>query len=362
MSALQDDFLAQAEWAADTSPLYERLCRIVADDPELLDLAATVPDDRAQANVFLAAVHRLVRSSVDHPLAEYYPSVTDDPRTPDDALAEALRSFCETYAEDLRPLLSTRRTQTNAVRRSAVLYQAFAHVATRTDRPLALVEIGPSAGLNLAWDRFRYEYETDADGRDATEDDDDFADTVETVGPADAPVTIRSRVRDGQPPLPEEPPAVHSRAGIDLNPLDVTDGADVEWLHALTWPEHHDRRALLSDAIDVARRDPPRLIEGDVLDELPAVLDEIPDDVPVVVYSTLVLYQVPEAVQTALRNLIADAATGPPVHWLTGSHGFDDPSDGLELHWHRGVDGDLVTDPLATFQHHGEWIDWHGGE
>jgi hypothetical protein len=72
------------------------------------------------------------------------------------------------------------------------------------------------------------------------------------------------------------------------------------------------------------------------------------------VYSTLALYQVPETVQTELRELITDAAAGRQLDWLTGSHAFEDPGDGLELWWHRDVGGDLVTHSLATFQHHGE--------
>jgi len=346
----QTPFLDLAEWAADTSPLYERLCRIVADDPPLREVAATVPEDRTVENVFLAAVHCVLRRGVDHPLAEYYPSATDDPRPPDAALAPALRDFCRTYADELDPLLETRRTQTNEVRRAAALYPAFAHVGARTDGPLALVEIGPSAGLNLLWDRFDYEYHGVGEGTDA----------VRRVGRPDSPVTIQSAVEGGRPPLPADPPAVHSRVGIDLNPLDVTDDADAEWLQALTWPEHDDRRARLSAVIDLARRDPPRLIEGDAVAELPAVLDRIPADVPVVVYSTLVLYQVPDAIREDLRELIADRSGERPLHWLTGSHAFDDPGDGLELRWHRSVDGELRSDPLARFQHHGEWIEWYG--
>jgi len=346
MTDLRRSFLDQAAWAADTSPLYERICRIVADDSELLALASEAPPERARDKVFLAAVHAELLDGVDHPLAAYYPSVSDESRSPDDELADALRDFCLTHADALRERLATRRTQTNAVRRSAVLYPAFAHVAARTDGPLTLVELGPSAGLNLLWDRYQYGY--------------DWGDETRHAGSEHSSVAITSSVRAGRPPLPLDPPAVHSRVGIDLHPLDVTDEADVAWLRALTWPEHHDRRAVLADAVAVARSDPPRLVEGDMLDQLPAVLDEIPDDVPVVVYSTLVCYQVPETVRAELRDLLAERASERPLHWLTGSAGHDDPGDGIGLDWHRSVDGDLRTDRLATFQPHGEWIEWHG--
>jgi len=173
--------------------------------PSCSNSPPSCPRDRSTANVFLAAVQYLLFRDTDHPLADYYPSVTDTPRGPDDALGDHLSDFCVTHEDDIRPLLETRRTQTNSVRRTAVLYPAISHIARQVDGPPALVELGPSAGLNLLLDRYRYE----------------FGDR--TGGPVDAPTTVRTTVRgDEDPPLPDDPPAVHSRVGVDLNPMDVT--------------------------------------------------------------------------------------------------------------------------------------------
>lgn len=340
MSDLRADFERLAEWAATSSPLYESLCRIAADDPALRELAATAPADRNRPAVFLAAVHYLLLRGVDHPLAEYYSSVVADPRDPDADLGPALRDFCETHAGDLRSLLATRRTQTNSVRRSAVLYPAFARVDAETDGPLALVELGPSAGLNLCFDRYRYDY----DGR--------------AVGAPDSPVTIRTAVRGGRdPPLPDRPPSVRSRVGIDLRPMDLTDGDDRAWLRALIWPEHADRRRALADAIEAVREDPPRIVEGDLVEDLPAVLDGIPTDVPVCVYSTLVLYQVSADTRARLGSLLREWAAERPLHWLA-SGDIADPDDGIRMEWTRAVDGAVRTDLLATYEQHGRWIEW----
>jgi len=337
-------FTDLAGWAADSSPLYERIGRIVADDPELLELAAAVPEDRSTANVFLAAVQFLLLRGADHPLADYYPSVTETPRAPDDSLSDRLRDFCETYEDDLRPLLATRRTQTNSVRRAAALYPAISHVARQVDGPLALVELGPSAGLNLLFDRYRYE----------------FGDR--TAGPVDAPATVRTTVRgDEDPPLPDDPPAVHSRVGIDLNPMDVTDPDDADWLRALVWPEHDERRRTLEGAIETAQRDPPNLVTGDLLEDLPAVLADVPDDVPVCVFDTLVLYQVPEAVREQLDETVREFAARRPLHWLAGETVFGD-QDGIRLEWTRAEDGEVRTDLLAAFEQHGDWVEWRPDE
>jgi len=337
-------FTDLAGWAADSSPLYERISRIVAEDPDLLELAAAVPGDRSTANVFLAAIQFLLLRGTDHPLDGYYPSVTDTPRDPDGALAGRLRDFCETYEDDLRPLLATRRTQTNAVRRTAALYPAISHVARQVDGPLALVELGPSAGLNLLLDRYRYE----------------FGDR--TAGPVDAPATVRSQFRgDSVPPLPDDPPAVHSRVGVDLNPMDVTDPDDADWLRALIWPEHEERRRTLAGAIEAAQDDPPRLVTGDLLEDLPAVLGEIPADVPVCVFDTLVLYQVPGAVREQLDETVREFAARRPLHWLAGETEFGD-RDGIRLEWTRAEDGAVRTDLLAAFEQHGDWVAWRPPE
>ncbi|WP_226012139.1 DUF2332 domain-containing protein [Halomicrobium salinisoli] len=334
-------FTELAAWCEGSSELYERLCRIVADDPELLELAAAVPDDRSTANVFLAALQFRLLRGADGRLAEYYPSVTDDAREPDGALGDALRDFCAAQADALRPLLRTRRTQTNAVRRCAALYPAVARVAREVDGPLALVELGPSAGLNLLFDRYRY----------------DYGDAV--AGAVDSPVTIRSEVAGGDPPLPDDPPAVRSRVGIDLHPMDVTDPDDADWLRSLVWPDLPERRRALDDALALARRDPPRVVEGDLLDDLPDVLGEIPSDVPVLVVSTLVLYQLPPDAREAVRETLAERAGERPLHWLSGDDELGE-NDGIRLEWTRAVDGEVRTDLLAGFEQHGRWIEWYG--
>ncbi|WP_058997563.1 DUF2332 domain-containing protein [Haloarcula sp. CBA1127] len=338
MSDRRTQFRDLAEWADDSSPLYAHLCREAAEDSDILDIAATVPEGRQAPHLLLAAVHYLLARNPNHRLAEYYLSITQGARDPDEECFPAFRAFCLDHADDIRPLLRTRRTQTNAVRRSAVLYPAIAQVA-RAAGPLALVELGPSAGLNLLFDRYRYDY----DGR--------------VVGNSDSPITIGSSVRRGDPPLPETPPAIRSRVGLDRNPLDVTDEADRDWLRALVWPEHEERRAVLDGALTVARDDPPDLIEGDMLDDLPAVLDEIPSDIPVCVVNTLVLYQVSAELNETLTTLLEEQMAERPLHWLTGRRDLSG-GESVELDWKRWSGDGVKTTHLADYEPHGAWLSW----
>ncbi|MDS0280914.1 DUF2332 domain-containing protein [Haloarcula onubensis] len=341
MDGLADQFRELAAWADGSDPLYAHLCRRAAADPDVLALAEVAPEGRQAPHLLLAAVQCRLARDGDHRLARYYSSLTADPRDLDDSCYPAFREFCLDNADALGPILRTRRTQTNSVRRSAVLYPAIAHVAARTDGPLALVELGPSAGLNLRFDRYRYDY----GGR--------------AVGTPDSPVTIESEVRSGDPPLPESPPEVHSRVGIDRQPLDPTDRDDADWLRALVWPAHTDRRDLLDGALQVAADEPPRLVEGDLLEDLPGVLAAIPDDAPVCVVNTLVLYQVPDTVCRELEAALAARMAERPLHWFTGAPDLSG-GESVDLDWVRREGGEVRRDRLVSHAPHGAWLDWHG--
>lgn len=348
--ALVGHFEGFADWCEGTSPLYERFARGVADDPKLLDLAASVPEGRSPPHLLLAGVHYLLLAGRDHPLAEYYPSATDDPVDPaTGGPFDAFRDFCLTHEAELRELLETRRTQTNSVRRCAALYPAFARISDASSgTPLSLIEVGTSAGLNLLWDRYAYEY------RDDRVDSGD--DEAVRVGSGDADVVVESAIREGDPPLPADPPPVAARTGIDLHPLDVLDPGDARWLRALTWPEHESRRRLLSDAIGAATATPPEIREGDALEVLPDVLAATSD--PVVVFNTQTLYQFAEAERERFRALLAEHGTGRELHWLSGEHGVggDDPE--IWLRWATVADGRLLPERLLAYEQHGRWIRW----
>lgn len=337
-----EQFAQFGAWCRGTSPLYERLAHGIADDPTALDLAAVVPDGRSTPHVFLGAVHALLLAGREHALADYYPSLTSRPIDADPY--PAFRDFCSEFADDLHPLLRTRRTQTNAVERCSALLPAFEHVSRAISRrPLALVELGASAGLNLCWDRYAYEYVD-----------------IGRYGPADSPVTITADVRGEPPSLPDAGlPPVASRVGVDLHPLSVSDAADVNWLSALIWPEHDARRDRLQNAIDLVRRDPPDVLEGDALTLLPTILADVPAERSVCIYNTHLLYQLPTTRRRELVDRLTALTADLELHWVSGEAMTDRPHPPTLRHV-ASTKGDTRVTELLRYEMHGRWIERTG--
>jgi hypothetical protein len=219
------------------SALYESLCHSIAEDREVLAIAANARSGQPVPNLFMAAVHWLLMRGAEHPVSAYYPDLCLGPVEPGDPYS-SFRSFCLERREEITALISVRLVQTNVVRRCAVLLPAFAEAFGESrEKPLSLVAIGASAGLNLFWDRYAYSY---SDGRH--------------WGDADSPVQLSSVIRgDGRPPLPESIPDVVFRVGLDLNPVDIGDPDAVDWLKALVWPERRDEARILDNAIESAQ-------------------------------------------------------------------------------------------------------------
>ncbi|MFE7567952.1 DUF2332 family protein [Streptomyces sp. NPDC057539] len=68
--------------------------------------------------------------------------------------ADALQELATTQAGGLRAMMLSWRTETNEPGRCATLLPALAAL----DGPLALIEVGASAGLCLHADRYSYDY------------------------------------------------------------------------------------------------------------------------------------------------------------------------------------------------------------
>jgi hypothetical protein len=321
------------------SPLYGRLAVGIAGDAALLAIAAAARA-RPVPNLFLAAAHMLLLQGNPHPLAAFYPSIAGGPQAlaPGDPFP-LFRAFCLEHARPIEQLLATRRVQTNEVRRCACLLPAFAIAARQLgERPLALVEVGASAGLNLLWDDYHFDYGP-----------------AGQCGDPAAPVRLVCQLRgDRTPPLPARLPEIATRVGLDLNPVDVREPDAALWLRALIWPEQRDRAALLERAIEVARRRPPPLLAGDALGLLPAVLASAPADAGLCIYHSFTLNQFPAEARQRFANLIAEHAAGRDMALIALE--WREPHATLDLSIFQH--GARADQRLAHCDAHGSWMEW----
>lgn len=250
--------------ARGNSPTYDRLCTAMATDDELLSRLSTLPPAKQQPNLLFGVVRLL-----------------DGPLTFPD-----FRSFVLERWDAIAPEIRRRVTQTNEVGRCAALMPVLAALP----QPLALIDVGSSAGLSLFSDRYAYRYGATTLGESTVTLD------CDATGIA----------------LPASLPTIASRTGVDLNPLDVTDPDDVAWLEALIWPEQQHRRERLRAAIAIARADPPRLVRGG-LEAVPGLVGQAPAGTTPVVYHTSVLYQVP----ADERIKFIETLHRLPGHWIS---------------------------------------------
>ncbi len=159
-------------------------------------------------------------------------------------------------------------------------------------------------------------------------------------------------LRAARNPATLTPPSPSSlTAGLDLNPLDVTDPTDFAWLDALIWPEHAHRRARLRAAAALAAAEPPLLVPGDLVDDLPALAARAPADATLVVFHTSVLYQVPPPRREAFAKVVG----GLPGHWIASEAPHVLPYDALPTPPDDALRNVLALDgtPLAWTSPHG---------
>jgi hypothetical protein len=237
------------------------------------------------------------------------------------------------HADFLARWTADQEVQTNEVQRSWALLPAFLSVAD--GRPLDLLELGPSAGLNLVWDQYRYRYSTGEWGTG----------TLELAGD------------DREPPpaeLLEREVSVMRRRGVDLNPVDVTTERGARLLQAFVWADQVDRLERLRRAIEVVRRDPPQLMQGDYVEALPSLLRNRREGAQLIVFQTASTMYLDRKAADRLRGALHDAGREDPLVFITTGRAPDD--DGFSLEVERFPDGG--SQRLAVFDFHGAWLDW----
>ncbi|HQA31814.1 MAG TPA: DUF2332 domain-containing protein [Propioniciclava tarda] len=406
-----------ASEAEPTSPIWGRLCRWIAEHPEVSDRLDRLPGVKRQPNVFLAAL-------------KYW----GGPLEPGPEFVD----WVDAQWPELESLILSRATQTNEPGRCAVL----APVLASLPQPITLLEIGSSAGLCLLPDRYRYRYASSPSSVDAeathgpavagahrelgrrppSTNSQQSAQAGQTTGlytelplretngemrltgsnrqvglqglggavglqgpdrqvrlqgpagevglpgldrvvqPAaaseDAPV-LDCRVT-GTPPGDPSDLVIAARRGLDLSPLNPADADDARWLRALVWPGEDAREARLAACLALAAADPPPVLVGDLRHGLDALLAGVaPGTTPVLQHSAVLSY-----LPRADRDAFERAVTASGIHWLS----YEGPSVVTSVkakltdrdRWEKTPNFVVALDgaPIARASAHGGWVHW----
>lgn len=331
-------------------PLYELLSLAIAGDEAMQRVTLPARPGQPPANMLYAAVHFVLLGGADHPLRLYYSHLLkpgESEAGPGSATYAVFKDFVARYRALIDPLIATRVTNTNEVRRCSYLRAGYAEIASRTGQPLHITELGPSAGLNLNWDRYAYRYEQ---GEERLE------------GGLASTLTIDCEWRGPTaPPVPAMHPRVAHRLGLELNRVDLESEADRRWLLALLWPGLVHRMERMKKALAIAVDHIPPIRQGDALAALPGVLETVDGANAAVVTHSMVTYQWTEAMWQQLENLMIEASRARPIHRLFSDRVAKDDNVTvypLRLRTYRA--GCVETELLAEVHPHGAWIAWKG--
>lgn len=326
MSATADWYERAAGELAATSRLQVAWARQVAVDPELVALIDRLPRDHRQPSLLFSVASWLGAPAVAGP---------------------TWRDWVLGNWPAIERAARTRRTQTNEVGRCVPLLLALDRIVDSTPGPIALLELGASAGLCLEVDRYSYRFDDEP-----------------VLGDG---LPLLATATSGVGRAPARMPEIVWRRGADLVPLDIADPDDVSWLEALLPPDRPDRRARLAAAIATVRDSGPgagsaRVVEGDAVAALPALAAAARVEAP---GATLVVAALGTLVYLSRerRHAVVDAAIRLGAHLVTFEGAGVLPEVAEQL---RGMSAPHPTpfvlavdgEPLACAGPHGDQVSW----
>lgn len=337
------------------SPLYETLADIILAEPGMIGLLDEAPATQRTPSLLFAALHDRVMANPGDALARWFPSVTGQP-VPTEDPGPALRAFFIAHEAELRRLIATRKTQTTDPQRAAPLVFAFDRVRAHAGgRRLGLLELGPSAGLLLRFDKYRYDYPG-----------------LGAVGREESPVRLSCELRGAKKPtLPAAFAEIGTRVGIDLAPIEVNNPAETRWLEACVLADQVERLGKLRAALALGKLHRVAMLRGNFLERLAGLAAEIPAEEHLCLLNSYALFYLTPEQRQALTAIIAGIAAARDLSWISVERpgtipGLKEPAPPAEsfdtfLSLTRFAGGSRSDEVLARCHVHGNWLEWIAG-
>lgn len=312
LSQAKQRFRRFAQDTAKYSPLYSRLSRHVSDDDEVARLLTGGPDESAAAPLLFAAAHYLLDIERVSELARYYPTLGGRDSFSQDTWVQ-FRQFVLDHTQSMRSVIETRVVQTNEPGRAALLYPAVSVACVDAQEPIAMVDVGCSAGLLLAFDHYTVDY-TLAGG------------SHRIAGPADSGVRLGCMTDRSYRADFDVSVQIAERVGIEKNPVELADPESYRWLRACVWADHPGRLHNLERAVEVWAEMESQVVVGDAASQLEVALAMVPPTRPVVVFTSWSLPYMLRLERASLVATLASVASRRRLWWIDNGPYEDGPS------------------------------------
>jgi hypothetical protein len=358
---IRQSFLEESAYLRVSSPLFSVLAKACAEDAEIVRMCAIARPGQPVGALFLCVGQYLLFKSPQAEAARYFPALTTSP-APAEGAFPSFRAFCMEHRESFGELLATRTVNTNLVEKASSLLPAVRHVSKLAGGPLTLLEICCSAGMNLMFDQYHYDY--GSCGR---------------VGPEDSAVHLKCKIVGSSSPPVDAIPHIAERVGVDLVRMDPSSADHRLWMEAVLYPEWTMERQNLRSALEIRVSRGLRTVIGDALDVVPALLEELPGSLCVLLSHCL--GQWPESSRIALHELFRKASRQRNIHRLDIELLHDDPPQSVRgrmlklaaagipfgqksfpsrIEHTAYVDGNAKSQLVGQGDSFGVWLDWYG--
>lgn len=339
---LKERFFAFAETECKgNSALYYELSIQIANDPELLNVAASTREGQPVPNIFFAAVHYLLLKNQNEQLARYYPSIQRSHNS--EIPFNLFKAFCIDHENEIRKIISTRIVQTNVISRCSYLMPIFSKIIAEENKPTTIIDIGTSAGLTLNFDKYEYWY----NGQKVF---------------GESNVLVKSTIVESSIPQIHPISQPLQKIGIDQNIIDPTGNDEILWLKALVWTDQLDRFAAMDEALKLNELKNIRFIEADTVSDFEREIRKADQSQTLIIYATHVLYQFTQAQKDEFYSMLGKIGQNRDFYFLSVEgiksllEKYHSKDTIIELTSYKNKQKEVNF--LAETNGHGNWIRW----
>jgi hypothetical protein len=294
---IRQSFAKESAYFRISSPLFSTLATASAADDDIIEIVSATRPGQSSGLLIFYVVHYLLLKSPEPRLAQYFPSLTEHAKPATEAFP-AFKEYCLAHRHEITELLSWRTVNTNLPEKASCLVPALRHVERLSGGSLTLVELCCSAGLNMLFDEYHYDYGS-----------------AGQLGPESSPVHLQCKIIGPEPPPIDTMPRVTRRVGVDLVKVDPNDALQQLWMEAVLCPEWKQERARLKAALALRAQQNLEIIEGDALRVVPSLLETLPGNLCILMSYCIGHWS--QAARAELDELLRRASHHRTIHRLS---------------------------------------------